>query len=62
VSVSTASAPPSDNQREIARQQPGVDSDKWVVVTGFETEKKDNGDKICKPVVQLNLDSAPSCS
>lgn len=36
-----------------------LDSDKWAVVTGYETEK--NGSDVkCKPVIELNLDSA-SC-
>lgn len=37
-----------------------LDSGKWVVVTGFTVETKGSS-KLCKPVVQLNLDSG-SCS
>ncbi|HZF10461.1 MAG TPA: hypothetical protein VFE33_16855 [Thermoanaerobaculia bacterium] len=38
-----------------------LDSGKWAVVTGYQTEKNSKGDLVCKPVVQLNLDSA-SCN
>lgn len=37
-----------------------LDSDKWAVVTGYQTEKNSKGDLVCKPVVEENLDSAPS--
>jgi hypothetical protein len=38
-----------------------LDSGKWAVVTGFEVQTNSHGDRICKPVVQQNLDSA-SCN
>jgi hypothetical protein len=39
-----------------------LDSGKWAVVTGFETVKSDSS-TVCNPVVEQNLDSAPtSCN
>lgn len=37
-----------------------LESGKWAVVTGFVAQKNGSGDLICKPVVEQNLDSAPS--
>lgn len=37
-----------------------LDSGKWAVVTGYVAQKNSKGDLICKPVVQENLDSAPT--